>query len=144
MSSVQDHVECPQCGNKNAFYELNCNSLAESLHCFRCGYYCQGQPLIDRKKQKKDPKHEEWYKLDRKGKRIFRTYERKGYGAYYLAGTKGGTAGGLHRPITEKEIEKFIATLSRSNIDPQRCYLTRWNPDTKEIEYIVGRESLLV
>ena len=38
MSTVQDHEPCPRCDNKEATYELNCNTQEEWIFCNKCNY----------------------------------------------------------------------------------------------------------
>jgi hypothetical protein len=78
MVAVQDIRKCPQCG-KDANYELQLRDLTELLFCFYCGYHFWTSVVI---KGGRNQKGVNYFKLTKDGKRIYRVYERRGYGTY--------------------------------------------------------------
>lgn len=138
MASVQDSIECPQCGGK-AFLEFHTRTLAESIFCPRCGYSEHTRPLIDRQKQKADAQHRAWFKRRKDGEQIFRTTKRAGVGAYMLAQQNGVSAlGVVNGKLTARMIANFKRDIAKPEIDAARSFLTRWNPKTQQVETVVG------
>jgi ribosomal protein S27AE len=139
MASVQDSIDCPQCGGK-AILEVHTRTLAESIFCPRCGYSEQARPLIDRQKQKADAQHREWFKRRKDGEPIFRTTKRPGFGAYMLAQQNGVSAlGVVNCKLTAKMIVNFKRDIAKPEMDAARSFLTRWNPKTQQVETVVGQ-----
>jgi len=138
MASVQDSIECPQCGG-NAFLEFHTRTLAESIFCPRCGYSEHTRPLIDRQKQKADAQHRAWFKRRKDGEQIFRTTKRTGFGAYMLAQQNGVSALGIvNGKLTARMIANFKRDIAKPEIDAARSFLTRWNPKTQQVETVIG------
>lgn len=139
MASVQDIVECPQCGRK-AFLEFHTRTFQEEIICPFCGYSEHTRPVIDRERQRTDPQHRAWFKCGKDGERIFRTTKQASLGAYYLAQRSGvGILGAINSKLTRKMIASFRRDVAKPEMDGQRCYLTRWNPKKRCIETVIGR-----
>ena len=138
MSSVLDFVPCKQC-NETASYLFYATG-EKSVLCPVCGYDFQRIILKNRKLKAEDPKYET-FKLNKNGDPIFRTYERKGYGACCVKFVNGrGYAVGFHKPITPSVIASFKRYLSRQqDVNFEATYLTRWNEDTNQAEAVVGK-----
>ncbi len=139
MASVQDSTDCPQCGTK-AFLEFQTRTLEESITCFRCGYSEHTRPLIDRQKQNADSQHRAWFKRRKDGEPIYRTTKRIGFGAYVLAQQNGVSAlGVVNCKLTPKMIANFKRDVTEPGIDAARSFLTRWNPQRRCVETVVGQ-----
>ena len=58
MSTVCDSAICPECGFKNALYEMDLGRRAEMIFCLRCGFDWRFITIIDGKtghyKRRKD------------------------------------------------------------------------------------------
>ena len=139
MASVQDSVDCPQCGGQ-AFLEFETRMRAESICCPRCGYSEHTRPLIDRQKQNADAQHRAWFKRRKDGEPVRRTTRRAGVGAYYIATKNGlGVFGTLKRKPNATHVGNFKRDVARPEIDATRSFLTRWNPKTRQVETVVGQ-----
>jgi hypothetical protein len=96
--------------------------------------------VIDRKRQATDPERKAYFKLDKRGERIFRTYERKGYGAYCITSQSGiASLGALRMPVTRRVIAQFRRDIASEGINPSACWLTRWTG--KKVEFVVGQQE---
>jgi uncharacterized Zn finger protein len=115
MGSVIQDVECPRCGNPEAYSECYYKRGFEYVMCFDCGYY--------RETGMKKPK--------------------KTYGVFKVQ-HKGGIAEieNLSKPITRKYVKEFIEYLGKKHtnskgekveIDIDRSYLHKWNSRTSKI-----------
>lgn len=139
MASVQDSIDCPQCGGE-AFLEFHTRTLAESIFCPRCGYSEQTRPLIDRQKQTADAQHREWFKRRKDGELIYRTTKRAGFGAYMLAQQNGVSAlGVVNGKLTARMIAHFKRDIAKPDMDAARSFLTRWNLQSHRVEVVVGQ-----
>jgi hypothetical protein len=146
MSSVSDVVNCEQCGGL-AHAEFQTRDQTYSVVCPLCGYTNYTVALIDRKKQKEDPEHREWFLKTMDGKLIHRTYVRKGNGAYFTKARKGcGSMGVITVPMTQEIIDDFREwmRLNAEELDLDACYLTRWNEVLKEVEMVIGTNDALI
>lgn len=93
--------------------------------------------MIDRKRQVADPERRAYFKLDKNGERIFRTYKRKGYGAYCVTGKSGiANLGVMRVPVTRKVIAQFRRDIADDGVNEAACWLTRWTG--KKVEVVVG------
>lgn len=138
MTTISTFVPCEQC-KEMAFYYFDNRGDEIYMHCPACGFAYERRALIDRKHQAEDPDHRIFFKLTKDGHYIHRIYKWKGYGAYsigYVSG--GGVCGSFNHPITQDEIDRFKGLISQEHIIAERCSLTRWNEDTKQVEYVVG------
>lgn len=138
MASVEDIVECPQCGKK-AFLKFQTRTLQEEIKCPICGYGESTRPVTDRKKQRQDPQHRAWFKRRKDGERILRTTRHAGFGSYNLAQSNGvGVLGAIKLKLTPKMIASFKREMTKPELDAQRCFLTRWNSMRNCIEVLIG------
>ena len=70
---------------------------------------------------------------------IYRTIEKKGYGAYYIMGKHGGRLFGcFHEPITLDDIDRFKDIISYSEIHSNGSYMTGWNDEINRAKAVVG------
>jgi hypothetical protein len=139
MATVDYPVACPQCGFDEARGSFNTWRCEEHVFCPMCGYVAWTRAVLDRKRQAADPERRVYFKLDRNGERIFRTYQRQGYGAYCVIGKSGiASLGTLRVPITRKVIAQFRCDIAREGINSSACWLTRWTG--KRIEFVVGTD----
>lgn len=105
MSSVQEEIKCSQCGNEEAFYELDCRSCEEYVQCKDCGYTFSS-----------------------------RTGEKKGYGAYRISLKEGfGQLGTLDKGAKLKDFLKHIYSLG-DTVDRDESYVTKWSEKRKVVE----------
>lgn len=138
MASVQDSIECPQCGGR-AILEFQTRTFEEQISCPRCGYRESTRPVIDRQKQRGDPQHRPWYKRRKDGEWIYRTTKRVGLGAYFLAQKNGvSVLGVVNRKLTTKMVANFKRDMAKREMNARCSFLTRWNPRRKRVEEVVG------
>ena len=72
------------------------------------------------------------------------TEERRGFGAALFTDRQECKARICYPvPITQELIDEFMKDISSPDIDLTRCYLTRWNDETQDVEFIFGREELV-
>jgi hypothetical protein len=137
MATADYPVECPQCGFDEACGSFNTHQWEGHTFCPMCGYMAWTKAVIDRKRQATDPERKAYFKLDKRGERIFRTYERKGYGAYYVTSQSGiANLGALRVPVTRRVIAQFRRDIAGGGINQSACWLTRWTG--KQVEFVVG------
>ena len=138
MASVQDTVECPQCGGK-AIDEFHTRTFEKEILCPRCGYRETTRPVIDRQKQKLDSEHRAWFKQSKAGERKYRTTKHVGFGAYYIATKNGfGALGTINGKLNASMVANFKRDVAKPEIDTRRSFLTRWDPKKQCVEVIVG------
>jgi hypothetical protein len=126
MSSVQDLIECPQCGYKEADYIYYCRIGDDTTSCRRCGY------------------HESWTaKHDQGGSHCGWKHEiDQGFGALCYRGTGeiGFAACNMRSAQELAEAETWLRErLAKGEVEPESSYLTRWNKETKQIEFVIGK-----
>ena len=124
MSSVQDLIECPQCGYKEADYLYYCKIGENMTTCRRCGY------------------HESWTVKRDKGRNPCGWIHEIDYGCgalWYRA--TGGTAFASYGLRSVQELAKaerwLRKRLAKKQVEPP-SYLTRWNKETKQVELVIG------
>ena len=104
MSSYQEERECPQCKNPYAFYELNCHSGREFLHCKECGYEYTSEHG-----------------------------EKRGFGAYFISLEGGiGNWGSLERGAKLKDFLHHITMDER--VIREKSYVTKWSERRETVE----------
>ena len=126
MSTVSDQIECPQCGYSEADHEFNCRSCGEVTMCKRCGYYECRDAKYDEDGNPCGWKHE----------------ISRGAGALWYRGPGQGVfCGRFFNTVKEVlEAERWLREgLDKGQVDPDVSYLTRWNGDTKQVEFIIGK-----
>jgi hypothetical protein len=140
MIGDQSGVECPQCGYGSAFHELQPETLEEYTFCFQCGYTLKLLTLTNQEKEAIDQKYRIHYKLTDNGKRPYHRIEKKGLGVYRVVAKNGfGETGRLAIPLTEDIIEGFNQAFNHELAVTEKCYLTRWNEETKKAEVVFGK-----
>lgn len=140
MATVDYPVTCPQCEFDEARGSYNTHRCEEHVFCPMCGYVSWTRAVLDRKRQVADPERRVYFKLDRNGERVFRTYKQKGYGAYCVTGRSGiASLGALRVPVTRRVIAQFRRDIAGDGINQAACWLTRWTG--KQVEFVVGAGS---
>jgi hypothetical protein len=137
MSSYDDYINCKIC-NRDALFGFYYREGTSNIDCPYCGYQYEDYYLIDRKHEKKTG--EKIYKVTKDRKWIHRIRKRIGYGAYCINKLSGwGYFGGFSKPITRDDIDKFIQTINRPEIDKEKSYLLSFDPTTKELTAVIGK-----
>ena len=137
MATVDCPVACPQRGFDEARGTFSTHRCEEHVFCPMCGYMAWTRAMLDRKRQAADPERRAYFKLDKNGERIFRTYKRKGYGAYCVTGKSGiASLGVMRAPVTRKVIPQFRRDLADDGVNEAACWLTRWTG--QKVEFVVG------
>jgi hypothetical protein len=126
MSSVLDSITCRQCGYTQATVDFDCRTSEEETSCRRCGH------------------HESWTaKRDQDGTHRGWTHEiNKGFGALWYRGKGAIGFAGLFLNSAQElaDAEKWLSErLDKGEVEPDSSYLTRWNPETKQVELVIGK-----
>jgi hypothetical protein len=125
MSTVQDFVDCPQCGFGEADYLCTSPCRSQAIMCQRCGY------------------QEDWdlkynpVEQDRRWQHAIR----KGFGvmSYLRAGAPSRPIHFLHTKDELLDAERWLRDqLASGAIATQSAYLTCWNDETKNVEVLLG------
>ena len=129
MSSVLDSEKCEHCGGV-ATTEFDCRTFEEYVFCHRCG-------MIDNHVIVRDENGDAV--LDEDGKMQFKTESLPGFGclAFYKKGGVG-VIYPLDRPYDESARQAFFAELNNPQLDPDKCYFTRWDFDTNQVVSVYG------
>ncbi len=149
MSTADFYELCPQCKKYLAWGTYYCNSGELDLSCGVCGYSYEER--IEYGKEALNDEIESGYlpNSDGAGDRDHQPRKgiiekNKGFGASSIEYRQGGSIMSCYPvPITQVLIEKFLQKISSPEVDPAKCYLTRWNDETGEVEFVFGREELL-
>ena len=129
MSSVIDEKKCEHCGGI-ASVEFDCRTFEEYVFCHRCGMIgnrivaCDedGDALLDADGNVQ-------YKMEGlPGFGCMGFYKKNGVGVIYP----------LDKPYDEAARQTFFAELNNSQLDPDRCYFTRWDFDTNKVVSVYG------
>ena len=126
MSTVSDYIECPQCGYGEADHEFDCRNSGEVTMCRRCGYYESCDPKYDEDGNPCGWKHE----------------ISRGAGALWYSGTDRGIFCGdyFNSPKEVLKAERWLRErLEKGDVDAEVSYLTRWNRETKQVEFVIGK-----
>ena len=70
-----------------------------------------------------------------KEKYILREEEIRADGAYHIQSKQGGAAFG---PYDSVNLPKILKALKHPDVDAENSYITKYNKESKEIEYLVG------
>ena len=124
MSSVQDVIECPQCGYAEADLLYYCREGSYVIMCRCCGYGESDKPDYDENGQPCGLKHE----------------ISKGFGALWYCPRGGGVFAShpLHTGRDMAEAESWLREALNSGTVEDTAYLTRWNDETKQVEMALG------
>jgi len=144
MSGVQNSIICPQCGQPESFFtEYETRSGEEWGLCDKCGFKRRRIALRDRKKETKirklveggkiiealnlaecnctvDLKDIEFLKLTKDNYRIYRHYQKKGYGVGRIESKEEGI--GQFGPLQkdkekrQKQIQKLLGLRDKCNV----------------------------
>ncbi len=126
MSGVQDFVKCPQCGYEKADYLFDCRTNGDDMSCRRCGY-CESW------KAKSDDAGEAYgWKHDISIGAGALWYRRAGQGIFC------GTCFTTPNEVLEAE-QRLREAVDKGKVDPDVSYLTKWNPQTEQVEFIIGK-----
>ena len=132
MTSVSYDEICTKCKYDEAYYELDMRRRSESLFCQRCGYSLEYITCIDSKTGK-------WEKKKNGDGYWERKYENQPFGAFRMKYKDGiSRAGSLAEKVTHEMIDEFQRMIDDGEIEEKGSYLTRWNPEKKFGEIIIG------
>ncbi len=129
MSSVQDTIQCPQCGGCYTT-DFDCRTFEEFKFCHRCGKREEikmvrdekGAPILD---ENNNPKYIEGSHF--------------GYGCLKLAGKQGVSAlYSLSGPLTEESFNSIKESFDNEDIDIGESYLTRWDEEKNDVIAVFG------
>jgi len=124
MSLVQSYEDCPRCEKKGA-YEYNCRSSEEWFQCLFCGYQFETERTIDQEKSSEEDPHFIWHE-----------HELKGFGSYGIKFKTGTVRFGSNAP--EDTFSRFMEILKDPDVDPDGSYLTKYDEESKKVEYLIG------
>ena len=129
MSSVLDSEKCEHCGGIVST-EYNCRTNENYKFCNRCGFI---ENYVIVRDEDGEPV------LDKDGLMEFKTESLPGFGclAFYKKGGIG-VIYPLDKPYDESARQAFFAELNNPQLDPDRCYFTRWDFDTKQVVSVYG------
>ncbi len=125
MSSVSDYQQCPQCKFEEADREYNCRTFEEYLQCRKCGY----SESVDREEDSEGKATYKHKVVEGAGALFYRWKGAIAYASCYLA---------TDEDVTEAE-QWLQERLAAGQIRPGSAYLSRWNKETRSVEFIVGR-----
>jgi predicted RNA-binding Zn-ribbon protein involved in translation (DUF1610 family) len=125
MTSVQDVITCPQCGYEQVDYVYNCRTSEDTTSCRRCGY------------------HECWdaqYDEDNTFSGWIHRIERGAGALWYQGIGQVGMCGHfLNKGKEVADAEKWLReALDKGQVDPDVSYLTRWNREANQVEFVIG------
>ena len=129
MSSAIDYIKCEHCGGIN-ITEFDCHTFEEYAFCKRCG-------MVDNKVIARD---ENGNAITDKSSQIqYKTETLEGFGCIGLYSKTGfGLLSPLEKPFEESEKEYFLGELNNPDIEPEKCYFTRWDSDTNQVVSVYG------
>ena len=124
MSTVSDYKQCLQCGFECADCELDCRTNEESLGCRMCGY----SVALERVE-------------DGDGKVTWKHTVMEGSGSLFYR-PLNSCAVTIHYLSSEEKVLKaedwLRKELDAGGVHADSAYLTRWNPETKAVECVIG------
>ena len=122
MSCVQDSSDCPRCKLLGT-YIFDSKSGDYSFQCHFCGFLKQ----VSYTKEKSS---DDW-NVD--------IQEINPVGAICIVYRKGrGKLAGRSPRSDEDEIARFKEFMKEPDVDREKSYLTRWDPEKKKVIYLVG------
>lgn len=130
MASVCEEGKCPRCGGF-IVSDYNCSTTEAFQLCLRCG--AAEQWMIVRKKNRKPV-------MTRAGKVKWRHIDRQNSCGIACIVCKDGTIcySLFPKPIRWWHVRKFHRILKRPEVNPDECYLTKWDDKTKSIVMLYG------
>ena len=124
MSGVSDYVRCEQCGFEHASYDLDCDTSAASVTCRMCGFYTACERAVGSE-----------------GKVTWSYPEQQGFGVLFYS-PKNGCGCAAHHLDSEESVQNAERWLRKEiaagEVEASGSYLTRWNPATKSVEFVIG------
>ena len=144
MSSVQGYESCPRCGNLGHYIFYCTGKYYYGYRCHFCGF-CHEARDISESPQENDCDFLFSNEDGSEGpKRAQMEEERiESAGAIYFSEKNGRAQLTQRSPVGEADDEtdmtKFKEILLKNpELDPEKCYLTRWDPTKKEVTYLFG------
>lgn len=135
MSSSISYEKCPQCGGAYVI-ELDCRTLEEYCFCNRCGK--TNNFTIVRDKDGKAIMEEEDCRIPK-----YKNESNDGYGCLAIADMNGVTAiYHYDRPVSVEQIKSEYLNILKEGegkIKVDKCYLTYWDDEKKEIIALFGK-----
>ncbi len=130
MASVCEEEKCPRCGGI-LISNFNCRTNEEYRLCLRCG--AAEKWIIVRKKSRKPV-------IQRDGKVKWRHIDQRNSNGCACITFKNGEQSYSHftKPIRWWHVRKFHRILKGPEINPDGCYLTKWDDKTKSVVMIYG------
>jgi hypothetical protein len=119
---------CEQCGYGGAIAEMNPVTMQEYLFCPCCGWIQYDQIVRD----------ERGHPILKDGHTQNETVTEPGFGAYWCVKKSGEGEMGRWGADPIYDLEDFKNTISKGPYDLNKCYLTRWNPETEKVEVLYG------
>jgi hypothetical protein len=144
MSSVQGYESCPRCGNLGQYIYYCTGKYYNSFRCHFCGFYHEIKGISE-------GPQEDFYDFffssedDSEGPESAQMEEERieSAGAICLTDKDGFAQLTQRSPVGEADDEADMAKfkevlLKNPELDPEKCYLTRWDPMKKEVTYLFG------
>ena len=129
--------ECPQCKRRIMMY-LCKSTCEEEVACHLCGYLYLRKLVIDQERTSLDPQDRSFVELDEKGRLLYDTQKKKGFGVLKISRKEKGKYHRFHEPITKEDIDEFRTNISLPDVDLNASYLTIWNDEENRVELVVG------
>jgi Zn ribbon nucleic-acid-binding protein len=138
MATVCDYIECPNCKNPDAYFEMNCRTQEEWMSCHNCGYH-----------------HSISFERDKEGKIILLNPELKSlrdnvivkeslianpFGAYQINSEKGGQWGTLPTRLERYELLAYVQSLPPDH-NIQSVIISRFVNGTIEKEILLQKDA---
>ena len=129
MGSVQDMIECPQCGgiyHTDYYYRTG----EEYRYCFRCGR--TEQWTLVRDKERKPI-------LDKEGKFTMDYKLQEDFGSARIELKNG--VGQLHtfsEAVNQNIKDAYLKAIENPDVNKEHCYLSSWDQEKKEVVMIFG------
>ena len=129
MSSGISHEKCPQCGGVYV-YQTECGQfLEEYTRCNRCG---KSTELFVKRDSSGKPV------LDDAGNVVWINNSKDGYGCIAIAKERVTVVYDLAKPVDEEIKKEYLETLEEEGVIKDKCYLSSWDEEKKEIVAIFG------
>lgn len=130
-------VTCPQCNCNRAIFE--CGRRSEGIYCRICGY--EDGTILLSSSSRGEAEAKGWtYVCENQDDEI--VFERKssGHGVLRHSSHEGGgqtmSATSPFSDETASEVIDYI--MNNSELDAERCYLTRWNLEKEHVDVLFG------
>ena len=124
---------CPRCGYENAHYDINFETLEESMVCLKCGFVREIRAVVETGDEETP---EKVFKRSEDGNLVYEVHEVRSAGAFGILYEKGGRRSSLHTVPSEEEIQDFKKHLEETGA--KAGYMGLWNDETKTVQTVVG------